>query len=69
MTALLGIIIIFIYSAFGFIFVNYSYFDDRVNSGLLNRKGDSICMSMLHCFLSTFSYGVRSGGGIGDVLQ
>ena len=68
MTALLGLIFIYIYSAFAFIFVSDTYYDDMVHGGLLNRKGDSICMSMLHCFLSTVNYGVRGGGGVGDWL-
>jgi len=43
MTAMLGTIMIYIYSAFGFIFIYDNYYDDAVHSGLLNRKGDSIC--------------------------
>ena len=68
MTAMLGFIIIYIYSAFGFIFVYDTFYDDQVHAGLLNRKGDSICQSMFHCFLSTINYGLRGGGGIGDFL-
>ena len=65
---MLGVIIIYIYSAIGFIFVFDTYYDDDINGGLLNRKGDSICMSMMHCFLSTVNYGLRGGGGIGENL-
>lgn len=68
MTAMLGIIIIYIYSALGFIFVFDTYYDDEINAGLLNRKGDSACMDMMHCFLSTVNYGLRGGGGIGEFL-
>lgn len=68
MTAMLGIIIIYIYSALGFIFVFDTYYDDDINAGLLNRKGDSACMDMMHCFLSTVNYGLRGGGGIGEFL-
>jgi hypothetical protein len=35
---------------------------------MLNKKGDSICMSLLHCFLSTINYGLRMGGGMGEFL-
>lgn len=68
MTAMLGIILIYIYSAFAFLFISDTYFDDGINMGLLNKAGDSICMSLLHCFLSTFNYGMRFGGGIGEFL-
>jgi len=68
MTAMLGVIIIYIYSTFAYTFVHETYYDDNVNAGLLNRKGDSLCQTMMHCFLSTFNYGVRGGGGIGDFL-
>jgi hypothetical protein len=68
MTAMLGVIIIYIYSTFAYTFIYDTYFDEKVNAGLLNRQGDSLCQTMLHCFLSTFNYGVRGGGGIGDFL-
>jgi len=68
MTAMLGLIIIYIFSAFGFIFVYDNYYDEGINTGLLNRMGDSVCQTMLHCFLSTINYGIRGGGGIGDIL-
>ena len=58
MTAMLGIIFIYIYSAIGFIFIFDTFYDDEINSGLLNRKGDSICMNMTHCFISTIYYGL-----------
>ena len=68
MTAMLGIILIYIYSAFAFLFIADTYYDDGIRAGLLNKAGDSICMSLLHCFLSTFNYGMRFGGGIGEFL-
>ena len=68
MTAMLGLIIIYIYSVFAFIFIHDTYYDDDISGGLLNRKGDSICMTMMHCFLSTLNYGLRAGGGIGEFL-
>ena len=68
MTAMLGLIIIYIYAAVAFVFVYDTYYDDDINRGLLNRKGDSVCMSMMHCFLSTINYGLRGSGGIGEFL-
>lgn len=68
MTAMLGVMIIYIYSAIAFIFVYDTYFDDNISGGLLNRMGDSICMNMMHSFLITVNYGVTGGGGIGENL-
>jgi hypothetical protein len=68
MTAMLGLIIIYIFSAMAFVFVYETYYDDAVSGGNLNRKGDSVCMSMMHCFLSTVNYGIRGGAGIGEFL-
>lgn len=68
MTAMLGLIIIFIYSVFGYVFLFDAFYDDDVDSGLLNRKGNSVCMTMMGCFLSTINYGLRGGGGIGEHL-
>lgn len=66
MTGMLGIIIIYIYSAICYIFLYDTYYDDAVHSGLLNRKGDSVCQSMMHCFLSSLNLGLRGGGGVGE---
>lgn len=68
MTAMLGSIFIYIYSTIGFIFLYDTFYNDDIHAGLLNSKGDSICMSMMHCFLSELNYGLRGGGGIGDFL-
>ena len=68
MTGMLGLIIVYIFSAFGYVFINDMYFDININAGYQNRVGDSICQTMLHCFLSTINYGIRGSGGVGDVL-
>ena len=68
MTAMLGLILIYIYSVFGYTFVADTYYDDEIHGGLLNRKGDSVCQTMLHCFLTAINYGLRAGGGIGEFL-
>jgi len=68
MTAMLGLIFIYIYSTIGFIFLFDTFYNDDIHAGLINSKGDSICMSMLHCYLSEINYGLRGGGGIGDFL-
>jgi hypothetical protein len=68
MTAMLGVIVIYVYSAVAFVFVSDTWYDPNINTGLLDRVGDSVCMSMLHCFLSALNYGIRGGGGVGDFL-
>lgn len=68
LTALLGVIIIYIYGVIAYLFISDLYFDEGIHQGLINKAGDSICMSLLHCFLSTFNYGLRTGGGIGEFL-
>ena len=68
LTAMLGVIIIYIYGVIAYLFIADLYFDEGIHQGLINKAGDSICMSLLHCFLSTFNYGLRTGGGIGEFL-
>ena len=61
-------ILVFIYAAIAFQFVADTYYDDNIHRGMLNKKGESVCMSLLHCFLSTINYGIRMGGGMGEFL-
>lgn len=68
MTAMLGIIIIYIYSVFAYTYIADMYHDDDIERWIGNRRGKSVCMDMLHCFLSTINYGLRMGGGIGEFL-
>lgn len=58
MTSVLGIIFIFIYTLFGFWFLDDLYFD--------TSTGERTCTSMLHCFIVTLNNGIRNIGGIGD---
>jgi len=62
-TALLGVIMIYIYSILGFFFV-----DDVYYNGDINGVGERQCSSMLQCYLTTLNWGLRNGGGIGDTL-
>jgi inositol 1,4,5-triphosphate receptor type 3 len=55
------------FAIFAFLFLSDNYYDSSLNSGLINKSGDSLCMSLLHCFLSTLNYGLRFGGGIGEL--
>jgi len=58
MTGLLGIILIYIYAVVGYFFLN-----DYFTFGTQDQ-----CSSMFHCFMTTINWGLRMGGGIGDVL-
>lgn len=68
MTAMLGMIIIYNYSIFAFLFLADNFFDATINKGIINKAGDSVCMSLLHCYFSTLNYGLRLGGGIGEFM-
>ena len=68
MTGMLGIIIIYIFSVFGFTFLFEMYYDEAINRDIGSKRGESTCTTMFHCFCSTVNYGLRMGGGIGEVL-
>lgn len=56
-------ILIFFYSIIGFYFFNAEFEMD-----LENGKRSNLCMNLLECWITHFNLGVRSGGGIGDLL-
>ena len=56
-------IIAFYYLTHSFKFYNLY----NVNDDTSNNK-ESLCGSLLQCYFTLLSYGVRSGGGIGDVI-
>jgi len=57
LTALLGVSIIYVYSVIGFFLLRSNYSDPLD------------CSTLFHCILTTFDYGIRNGGGIGDALN
>lgn len=59
-TVIFGIVIIFIYSQWGYFFLRET---------LVLEGQENICTSIWHCFLSLMNYGMRAGGGIGDVVR
>lgn len=67
MTSMLGAIIIYNFAIFAFLFLSDNFYDSNINKGLINKAGDSVCMSLLHCYFSTINYGLRLGGGIGEL--
>ena len=58
---LLLLITLYIFSAAGFFMFSRSYF--------FADPGENACQSMVACFLSTASLGLRSAGGVADQLQ
>jgi len=63
MTVVLGVIMIYIYATIGYFSV---LADDPDND---TADFTDLCSSPWHCFLSLANVGIRSGGGIGDVLS
>jgi hypothetical protein len=54
-----------------FLFIPDNMYDGVINKGILNKAGNSICMTLLDCFLSTLNYGLRAReykGGIGGAI-
>ena len=67
MTSMLGAIIVYNFAILAFLFLQDNFYDGNINSGLINKNGESICMSLLHCFLTSLNYGLRFGGGIAEI--
>ena len=68
-------LIVYLFSWFAFYYFPELFeFDDLLKVESKNylsdpkEKGEHLCSSMIQCYLTMLSYGVRSGGGIGDVL-
>lgn len=56
------IIIIWVYANVAFYFLNDNYIVP------ISTGKENICKSIIQCFISFFNYGVRNGGGIGDIM-
>jgi len=65
-------LIVYNFSIFGFYYLNHSfYFDELYNvdkDEMDESREENLCGSLLQCYFTLLNYGVRSGGGIGDVL-
>eukprot|EP00744_Colponema_vietnamica_P004964 GILI01007336.1.p1 GENE.GILI01007336.1~~GILI01007336.1.p1 ORF type:complete len:878 (+),score=219.16 GILI01007336.1:344-2635(+) len=59
-TAALGLVVIYVYSLFGFYFFRSDYSSDA--------DTPMFCETLWMCLASTINYGLRAGGGIGEVL-
>ena len=67
MTAMLELILIYIYCVLLFTFFFDHYFNDDIQFNPV-EKGDVLCRGLFHCYVSTLNFGLRAGGGIGDFL-
>ena len=68
LTAMLGLILIYIFGAFGFTFFHDMYYNEDVNGHIDEKGGEHMCTNLLHCVLTTINYGLRNGGGIGESM-
>lgn len=57
LTACLALVVVYIYSIFGFLFFRSKF------------GPDAGCENMFMCLVTSINMGLRSGGGIGDVLE
>jgi hypothetical protein len=62
MTAMLCLIIIYVYAIFGFLMLRNNYFND-------DFPDERMCDTMLDCLMVTVREGLINGGGMGDFLQ
>lgn len=67
MSAMLEFILLWIYCCLLFTFFYDHYFHDDIQFND-NESGDNICRSLFHCYVQTLNFGLRNGGGIGDLL-
>eukprot|EP00743_Colponemidia_sp_Colp-15_P005611 GILK01006033.1.p1 GENE.GILK01006033.1~~GILK01006033.1.p1 ORF type:complete len:1199 (+),score=216.20 GILK01006033.1:264-3860(+) len=61
MTSILGLCLIYVYSIFAFLWFKDDYQEED--------SAPMYCDSLIYCFVSTIHYGLRAGGGIGDVID
>eukprot|EP00760_Papus_ankaliazontas_P008757 PhM_4_TR13920/c0_g1_i1/m.70620/K04958/ITPR1; inositol 1,4,5-triphosphate receptor type 1 len=65
-TSALGAVVIFLFSMVSFYYFDDKYYDANANPDL----GEGfVCQTLARCFALNVIYGLRQGGGIGDVLQ
>jgi len=68
---LLVVLYIFAFYAFGSFRGTYGHLEPGADQAEQDHAPDNnmYCETLARCFLSTLNYGVRAGGGIGDVLD
>ena len=63
--SILGFLLIFI---FFYANLSYRFMQGEFNIEIEGGEEDNVCSSLLECTITYFNHGVRSGGGIGDIL-
>jgi inositol 1,4,5-triphosphate receptor type 3 len=63
--SILGFLLIFI---FFYANISYRFLQGEFNIEIEGGEEDNVCSSLLECTITYFNFGVRSGGGIGDLL-
>ena len=63
--SILGFLLIFI---FFYANISYRFLQGEFNIEIEGGEEDNVCSSLLECTITYFNHGVRSGGGIGDIL-
>ncbi|KNC81973.1 hypothetical protein SARC_05737 [Sphaeroforma arctica JP610] len=63
LTALLGLIVIYLFSIVGYVYLRDDFTIQTANGE------EEWCDSLLMCIVTTMNNGLRNGGGIGDVLR
>lgn len=74
MTALLGLIVIYIFSVIGFMYFQDCYDNCDNHEGenckeARNAEVNGFCDTLSDCFITTLTFGIRYGGGIGDGIK
>lgn len=65
LTGMLILIILFVYASFGFFYFRDMLYNYNINPND-SLVGESMCDTMLSCYVNIINYGLRNGGGIGD---
>jgi hypothetical protein len=65
LTSVLAFILIYLFSLIGFVFFK----NDFMALSESQNSTEKVCDSLFICIITTFNRGLRSGGGIGDVLR
>ena len=62
-------LIVYLFTWFAFYYFSELFeFSELLNVNYDIYEEEKLCSSMIQCYLTMLNYGVRSGGGIGDVL-
>ena len=69
LTALLGLIIIYIYAILAFFFFDDTYHFDQVYDENGVAVSENVCTTLMHCYFTTINAGLIPGGGIADLIK